>query len=237
MNNKGKFFVIDGIDGSGKGTQTKMIIQRLIDENFPLAVYDFPQYGKRSCTMVEDLLNGKFGAIENVSPYQASIFYAIDRYEASFNMKKDLLDGKIIISNRYVSSNQIHQSGKIDDQNELDKFLVWLEELEYGIFKIPKPDKVIFLNMPWQIAMELTKNKEARNYIQGIKKIDKAEESEEHQRRSYNRACSLVKRFDNWKEILCINEKNEIKSPEEINEEIYQILKTEILGYKTPKLL
>ena len=94
----GKLIVIDGIDGSGKGTQTKRLVRRLRDEDYSVETISFPQHGKRSCTMVDDYLMGKFGTPEQVGPYSASSFYALDRFAASFKMRKWMNQGKIIIS-------------------------------------------------------------------------------------------------------------------------------------------
>jgi len=230
MNTQGKFFVIDGIDGSGKGIQMKMLIERLLKEGLDIAVYDFPQYGKKSCALVEEFQNGKYGNVNDVSAYQASIFYAVDRFDASFRMKKDLEDEKIIISNRYVSSKQIHQSGKISDEKELKKFLTWLDDLEYGIFKIPVPDKVIFLNMPFEYAIKFARSKQTLSFVE-TGKVDiteKGEQSEEYQRKSYKQATNLLKRYPNWIEVRSVNDSG-LRTIEDINEEIYQILKREIL--------
>ncbi|MCK9466705.1 MAG: hypothetical protein M0P94_00010 [Candidatus Absconditabacterales bacterium] len=167
---KGKFIVIDGTDGSGKGTQTKLLVQRLKNSGYSVEIADFPQYGKKSAIMVEEYLNGKFGTAQEVGPYRASVFYAIDRYAASFEIKKRLEEGKIVISNRYVSSNMGHQAGKIKDPKERDKFLQRLEEFEYRLFAIPKPDKNILLYMPTEIGQQLVDKKGHRDYIGGQKR-------------------------------------------------------------------
>lgn len=216
----GKFFVIDGVDGSGKGTQTKILIERLKREGYDVMEVDFPQYGKKSAALVEEYLNGKFGSFDEVDAYQASIFYACDRFAASKNMKEHLKKGGIIISNRYTTSNMIHQSSKITDETELERFLLWLEDLEYGIFKIPKPDEVIFLNMPYEIGQELVGKKERRSYIENNKTHDIHEESKDHMKAAYDRACSLVGRFA-WNEIKCTDFQRNVRSIDDIHEEIY----------------
>jgi dTMP kinase len=102
---KGKFIVIDGTDGSGKATQTELLVKRLEAEGYAVVMADFPRYGERSAMLVEDYLNGKFGSAQEVGPYRGSIFFACDRYAASFQIKQWLEEGKLIISNRYVSAN------------------------------------------------------------------------------------------------------------------------------------
>ena len=116
---RGKLIVIEGTDGSGKGTQTGLLIKRLKKEGYKVMIADFPQYGQRSATMTEDYLNGKYGSAEHVGAYRASIFYACDRFDASFKMREWLKDGGIIISNRYVSASMGHQAGKIKNK-EID---------------------------------------------------------------------------------------------------------------------
>lgn len=224
--NNGKFFVIDGVDGSGKGTQTKILVEKLKSEGHDVLEVDFPQYGQKSAALVEEYLNGKFGEAADVTPYQASIFYACDRFEASKEMKEHLAKGGIIISNRYVSSNQIHQSGKIQDEVELNKFLDWLDDLEFNIFNIPKPDKVIFLNVPFKIGQILVGKKDLREYIETDATHDIHEADDTHMEQSYNRACSLVDKYDYWKEIKCENgTEDSIRSIEEISSEIYDLVK------------
>ncbi len=167
---KGKFIVIDGTDGSGKWTQTKLLIERLKNNWYDVELADFPQYGKRSAMMVEDYLNGNFGNAQKVGPYRASVLYAVDRYAASFEIRKWINEWKIVIANRYVSSNMWHQAGKIKDPVERDKFLKWLEEFEYWLFNIPRPDKNILLYMPTEIGQKLVDQKWHRDYVWGEKR-------------------------------------------------------------------
>lgn len=168
--NKWFFIVIDGTDWSGKGTQTKLLVDRLKSEWYNVEMADFPQYWKKSAWMVEEYLNWNLWTAEEVGPYRASVFYAIDRYEASKNIKQWLSEGKIVISNRYVSSNMGHQAWKIHDLKERDKFLDWLEDFEYNLFWIPKPDLNILLYMPTEIGQQLVDKKASREYIHGQKR-------------------------------------------------------------------
>ncbi|MBI4778894.1 deoxynucleoside kinase, partial [Candidatus Falkowbacteria bacterium] len=145
--NQGKFIVIDGTDGSGKATQTQLLAQRLERVGLNVAIADFPQYNTKSAGPVEEYLSGKYGSPEEVGPYQASIFYACDRYDASFKIKTWLAEGKIVISNRYVTANMGHQGGKISNLLEKKHFFDWLYQLEYEIFNIPRPDLNIILHV------------------------------------------------------------------------------------------
>ncbi len=172
---KGVFIVIDGTDGSGKATQTDLLAKKLRREGHKVRVADFPRYGERSATLVEDYLNGRFGSPKEVGPYRASIFYACDRFAASSQIRDWLDLGCVVISNRYVSANMGHQAGKIEDRSERNRFLKWLEELEYTIFGIPKPDLNILLYMPPDVGQRLVDGKERRTYTRRKRDIHEAD--------------------------------------------------------------
>ncbi|MDD3145143.1 MAG: deoxynucleoside kinase [Candidatus Gracilibacteria bacterium] len=210
------FVVIDGLDGSGKGTQVKLLEENLKKLGKKVKVLDYPRYGEKSSFFVEKYLNGGYG--KNVSAKQASIFYALDRYDDSFNLRADFETYDFIISNRYVSANMIHQTGKIVDEIERDEFLEWLEDLEFSIFNIPKPDKVIFLNVTPETSQKLVLKKSDREYLKDGKKMDLHEEDKNHLTNAYNAAIQVVKKY-NWTKIDCEFEGN-MRSIEEINSEI-----------------
>ncbi len=144
----GKLIVIDGTDGSGKTTQLKLLKEKLENEGYSVKETDFPQYNTKSAGLVEEYLSGKYGQADEVTPYQSSIFYAVDRFDASFKIKQWLKDGYIVLSNRYVSSSLGHQGGKIDNPLERKDFFNWLYDLEYQIFNLPKPDLSLILYAP-----------------------------------------------------------------------------------------
>jgi len=215
----GKFIVIDGTDGSGKGTQTNKLVEKLKQEKFSVEIADFPQYGQKSAALVEEYLNGKYGTAKEVGPYRASIFYACDRYAASFQLKKWLSEEKIIISNRYVSSNMGHQGGKIQDIKEREKFLEWIEDLEYNIFEIPKPDINILLYMPPEIGQQLVDKKGHRDYVNG-KKRDIHEADIKHLEEAAEAYKYIAKKF-NWIIIDCAPN-NQLRTIDEIHDELWQ---------------
>ncbi|MDD2907711.1 MAG: deoxynucleoside kinase [Candidatus Gracilibacteria bacterium] len=210
------FVVIDGIDGSGKGTQVKLLFENLIKLGKKVKVLDYPRYGEKSAFFVEKYLNGGYG--KKVSAKQASIFYALDRFDDSFNLREDLTNYDYIISNRYVSANMIHQSGKISDKKEREEFLAWLEELEFGIFGIPKPDKTIFLNVSPIMSQKLVLKKDERAYLKDGKKMDLHEEDKNHLENAHKSALEVVEKH-NWLKIDCEKD-GEMRSIEEINNEI-----------------
>lgn len=223
INKHGKLIVIDGVDGSGKKTQTDILVRRLIKEGYNVELADFPRYGERSAALVEDYLNGKFGDAKSVNPYAASIFFAVDRYAASSEIKKWLSKGKIVVSNRYVSANMGHQCGKIRTKKDRDNFLFWLNDLEFGIFNLPKPDKNILLYVKPGLGQQLVDKKGHREYIGGTKR-DIHEADINHLRDAAN-AYQYVANKYKWDIIKCFSG-TKMRHIEDISHEIWQKVKS-----------
>lgn len=167
--------MIDGTDGSGKATQTALLVKNLRRQGYKVKVEDFPQYGKRSASMVEDYLNGFFGSAKELGPYIPSIFYAVDRFAASKRIKKNLKNGHVVISNRYVTASMAHQGGKIGAPNRRKKFFKWLFELEFGLLGLPRPNLNIILHMPARVAQQLVDQKKQRVYTKKKRDIHEAD--------------------------------------------------------------
>lgn len=152
----GKIIVIEGLDGSGKSTQLQLLEQRFITEKTEFKKIKLPDYDDPSSTLVKMYLAGNFGTDANaVNAYAASAFYAVDRY-ASYKRHwgADYLGGKLILADRYATSNFIYQMTKLP-QNEWEAYISWAEDFEYNRFALPKPDSVIFLDMPVEISQKL----------------------------------------------------------------------------------
>lgn len=210
------FIVIDWIDGSWKWTQVWLLEDKLKDMWKKVKILDYPRYWNPSAFLVEKYLNWDYG--KNVSAKQASIFYAIDRFDDSFNLRDDLEDYDLIISNRYVSASMIHQAWKIKNKTEREDFLNWLDNLEYNIFSIPRPDKTIFLNVSPEMSQKLVLEKEDRDYLKWDKKMDIHEEDKNHLIDAWNSAMEIVEKY-NWVKIDCELDWN-MRSIEDINEDI-----------------
>ncbi len=223
---KGKLIVIDGIDGSGKGTQFELLLEKMDQLDIPVQTKDFPQYGKKSAGAVEEYLNGKYGDAKEVGPYRASVLFAVDRYDASHEMKKWLADGSHVICNRYVTANMGHQGGKIRDKEERMRYFEWLKELEFGIFDIPKPDLNIFLHVPPETAIELIEQKGFREYIGGEGK-DLHEGDLQHLKETEEVFLQLADIMPNAHIIYCAPE-GKLLSREEIHEKIWEVVRREI---------
>lgn len=152
----GKLIVIDGLDGSGKSTQLNRLQEYLQNTLNAYHHISFPDYDQPSSTLVKMYLNGEFGnSADSVNAYAASSFYAVDRY-ASYKKfwENDYVSGTPIIAARYTTSNAIHQMAKLPREN-WDEYLNWLEYYEYVQLGLPKPDKVVFLDMPLDVAQKL----------------------------------------------------------------------------------
>ena len=223
----GKLIVIEGTDSSGKETQTKRLFEKLEEKGLKVKKISFPNYDSPACEPVKMYLAGAFGEdAMKVNPYPVSTMYAIDRY-ASFKTawEKFYNEDGIIVTDRYVTSNMVHQASKIRDLDEKKQYLNWLEDLEYEKMGIPRPDLVIFLNMPTEMAVRLMA--ERKNKITGEEKKDIHERDKEYLKESHANACKIANIY-NWKEIKC-NDGERIKTIEEIGEEVFSLVEEVVL--------
>lgn len=197
----GKFIVIDGTDGSGKTTQLGLLKEALERAGHAVAVADFPQYNTKSAGPIEEYLSGKYGSSEEVDSYKASIIYAVDRYDASFQIRKWLAAGYIVLANRYTSANMGHQGGKIKNPLERKVFFNWLYDLEYKIFEIPRPDLTIILHVEAAIAQRLAHGR-ARQDWNG-KTTDIHENNLEHLQHAEAIYLEIAETFPDFRLIRC----------------------------------
>lgn len=224
MENKGQLIVIEGVDGSGKQTQTEKLYDRLKREGQRVMKVSYPRYDKESSAMVRLYLSGAFGNDpDSISPYIASTFYAADRY-ASYKEDYEAFykDGGIVIADRYTTSNMVHQAGKISDPRERRRFMDWLSYYEFNKMELPVPDAVFFLNIPPEINFRLMEGR--ANKITGEAEKDIHEKSPEHLIHAYQNALELIEKY-NWTEIVCVSE-GKLRSIEDIHEEIYERVMT-----------
>lgn len=228
----GKLIVLEGTDGSGKGTQFQFLLKRLKKEKIKTATLSFPQYGQKSAGLVEEYLNGKYGGKpELVSPYTASLLYALDRFDASFKIRAWLAAGKTVILDRYVDSNAGHQGGKIRDPRERKKFLRWLYAMEYEVLAVPKPDVVLILHVPAHLNQKLVDQKKSRTYIKKGKR-DIHEADLQHLRDAENSYLFLATEYpENHILIECMDH-DRLMSREEVHEMIWKALTT-VLSFRT----
>lgn len=224
---KGKLIVIDGTDGSGKATQVLLLVKRLKSEGKIIKVVDFPEYYKNFFgAFIGHCLSEQYYNFLNVHPKIASVLYAADRWESGDEMRSWLKKGYIVIANRYVGSNQIHQGGKIKNAKKRNDFIKWLDEMEYGVFKIPRPDITLYLSLPINIVLQLLKDRESskmkRAYLK--KKKDVHEADVNFLKNSIKSALKLEKEVSNFIKIDCAPE-GKILPREVIHEKIYEKVK------------
>ena len=223
---KGKFIVIDGTDGSGKATQAQLLVERLIGAGYKVKKIDFPRYEDNFFgRLIGRYLAGEFGTSAQVSPYLASVLYAADRFESSGQIKQWLDEGCVVVADRYVSANQIHQGGKIKNLKERKNFLDWLEKMEFGIFKIPRPQAVIYLDVPLALTGKLLKNNSAKSRKKYLRdKKDIHETDPVHLADAKRSAAGLVKKYNNWIRIDCVKS-GKLLSRESVGEIIWRVAK------------
>ncbi len=228
MQYKGKLIVIEGIDSSGKGTQTKKLINYFKKLNYSTASMSFPRHGKNFFgLMVDDYLNNKFGPASKFDPKLASVLYAADRFEVKDKLYQWLNQEKLIILDRYASSNKAHQLSKLKSSASKKSFLRWVDELEYKIFGIPKPDIVIFLDVSPTIVNQLIKERsgQGKQYIQG--KYDGHERDKQYLKKTYQAYMYLTRKYPNWHRVAC-SSNGKILTKDQIHQKIITLIESDI---------
>lgn len=213
---RGKLLAIDGNDGSGKHTQAEMLRTALIQRGLGVFLVSFPRYedsffGRE----LRRALDGDFGDFSTLHPHLASLLYAADRWVAKPVMLREMEHGAYVICDRYMSANQIHQGGKIPNKKEREKFLAWLDQMEFGEYKIPRPDISIYLDVPPSVSKKLMSDKTR----------DIVENNPKYLEDSHRSAQWLIQRDpERWLHVKCTR-RGLMRSREEIHTEIMEGLK------------
>ncbi len=152
---RGTFLAVEGTDRSDKDTQVTKLVERLEREGYQVATFDFPQYEKPSSYFIDEYQKGAYGSSAEVGPYTGSLFYALDRYQAAADIRDAINAGKVVIANRFTGSNMAHQGAKFDRSEHRRGYFIWLDNLEYEMLKIPRPDRSIVLRVPDEAAQSL----------------------------------------------------------------------------------
>ena len=218
---RGRLIVIEGIDGSGKSTQYRHLCEKLEKDGIPYAKIVFPRYDKDSSALIRMYLAGEFGTNPgDVNPFVASTFYAVDRY-ASFRADpwgKDYESGGLVLSDRYTTSNAVHQGAKLPDA-ELPTFFDWLQDLEYVKMGLPKPDLVIYLDVDVDVSLARMRKRQ----IETNTKADIHEQDAAYLERCLHTASRAAEHYG-WVTIPCRRDGREL-CMEEKNMEIYALLR------------
>ncbi len=215
----GKLIVFEGTDGSGKSTQFDLLTKAVERQNIPFHRLRFPQYAEPSSALIRMYLGGELGdSPDQVNAYAASTFYAVDRYASYVKVwGKVYEEGGLILSDRYTTSNAVHQAGKVTGA-ERPGFLAWLSDLEYTKMGLPKPDLVICLDMPTELACQLMRGREAQTNTQA----DIHEQDVDYLKKCRQMALEAAE-FYGWKVISC-GKNGGIRPVEEIHQEIMTLV-------------
>lgn len=199
-----KFIAIEGVDGTGKASQTKLLKEYLEDKGHKVATFAFPRYGKPSAALVERYLQGELGTEEEVGPYAGSMYYALDRFHAAPEIRKAISKGYYVICDRYVGSNMAHQGQKITDSDERKKYFEWNFKQEFEVFGIPKPDISFVLTLTPEVAQKFASREDKSGKGQDIH-----DSNISHLKRAaetYKEMCALFP--SDFIEIDCVPNKN-----------------------------
>ena len=213
----GKLIVIEGVsDGVGKTTQIKELYNKLVQSGKEVIYHHFPSYGSVGASLVEEYLKGNLGKREGIGPYAISSFYAMDRFYVYHNeLKKALNEGKIVLLDRYTTSNLIYQGSFFEDK---DEFLDYITDYEYNKLGLKKPDLVIFLKLDKSIAKELRKNRDTDGVEGDINEKDTV-----FLDKIYDNSLYVADKYD-FKVIECSKD-GVLRSIDDISREVYSIVK------------
>jgi dTMP kinase len=217
MAKSGIFIAFEGIDGSGKQTQVRLLEHELVSRGYPVYRTGFPQYESWFGKLVGHFLNGDYGSLDQLDPHVTALLYAGDRFEAKQTLTDALNQGKIVLADRYVGSNLAHQTVRAPAGDRAE-FIRWIEHLEYNIYGLPKEDLVLYLRVPPHEAQNLVNKKSARVYTES--KQDILEASLSHLQDAADMYDSLS-RGSPWATIQCYDAlRRSIRLPEEISADV-----------------
>lgn len=216
---QGRLIVFEGTDGSGKATQTALLCQTLAERGIPFRRLEFPRYREESSALIRLYLAGAFGSKpEDVNAYAASTFYSVDRY-ASYRQDWGPFyeNGGLVIADRYTTSNAVHQTPKLPPEQR-EQFLDWLFDFEYRLLGLPRPSRVVYLDVPTELSEQMMRRREQQTHTTA----DIHEQDE-----AYLRACresaELIVRRCGWEKISCA-QNGALRTAEEIHREVLQRL-------------
>jgi len=227
MTKRGKLIAIEGIDGSGKNSQLRLLHHELTTCGYSVYSTGFPQYESWFGKMVGQFLNGELGPLDKVDPHFSALLYAGDRFEAKSRIVTSLDRGAIVLADRYVASNLAHQTARVPAEKRAE-FLSWIEHLEYGIYDLPREDLVLYLRVPPQEAQSLVKKKSSRSYTDSTHDI--LESSIRHLEDAAD-MYDLLSKQSPWATIQCYDAaRGAMRMPEEISKDILSAVSPLLTG-------
>ena len=217
MPTSGLLIALEGIDGSGKQTQLRLLEHELTVRGHRVYSTGFPQYDSWFGRMVGQFLNGDFGPLESVDPHFTALLYAGDRFEAKPKLAQALGQGSVVLADRYIASNLAHQTARAPAAKRAD-FLNWIEHLEYNVYGLPRENLVLYLRVPPQEAQALVARKSARSYTGAKQDIQEASLS--HLADAAD-MYDLLSRRSPWATIQCFDSAHGgMRLPEEISRDV-----------------
>lgn len=226
----GLLVAIEGIDGSGKGTQARHLVDRLRQENFKTELFSFPRYSEtRFGAAIGTFLNGGFGPLENVHPQLAAVLYAGDRHESRGLLQASLQACDVVVCDRYVSSNLAHQGARLEEPAR-GELIEWIEAVEHEAFDLPHPDRVIWLDVPVDLAGTLIAKKTPRDYTD--KQADLQESDREYQQLVRDVYQDLAAERPGWQRIACVVG-GAVRPVEDIADDVWNVVAERLSGSET----
>lgn len=224
---RGKLIVIEGIDGAGKRTQADLLAGAFEQRGIPLVRFSFPRYESSFGHLIAQFLNGEFGPLSAVDAHFSALLYAGDRFEAKPELEEALHSGRVIIMDRYIASNLAHQAARVPSARRAE-FMAWLRQLEYGIYRLPAEDLVIYLRVPAQEGHRLVGLKSARSYT--AKQRDLQESDLLHLNEAA-RVYDELAQAPNWVTVDCFDSKSgKHRPPEKIHHDVIEAIDARVLS-------
>jgi dTMP kinase len=218
----GKIIAIEGIDGSGKGTQSRLLVEALQAEGKTVSLLSFPRYSDtRFGAAIGDFLNGRFGDLDTVSPWLISVLYAGDRFESKTTIEQAIAENDLLLFDRYTSSNIAHQGAKVQDA-ERDEIIRWIEEIEHDVFGLPRPELNLLLDVSVQTSQALIRRKAPRDYTEAA--ADLQESNVAYMTGVHACYQQLADRPD-WKKVAC-EDSSGVKPVEVIAKEVREAVRS-----------
>lgn len=216
-----RLIAIEGIDGSGKGTQSVRLEQRLRENGYRCRLLSFPRYRDTLFgRAIGEFLDGRFGALDEVNPFLAALLYAGDRFESREVLRESLAENDFVICDRYVPSNAAHQAAKLPESQQ-HELIEWIERIEFGVYALPQPDLVLLLDLPASEAQKLIAQKQARVYTE--KAADLHESDDEYLERVRGVYQRLADRDNRWHTIDCFQQ-GTLRTADEVSDRIWNVV-------------
>jgi len=221
-NSSAPLIAFEGIDGSGKGTQATRLHARLIEHGIRSELFSFPRYQSTFFgSRIGEFLNGEFGDLNELDPFLISLLYAGDRFESRERLLQARAQNEAVVLDRYIPSNLAHQSAKKsgDARSRLQE---WIQQVEYGIFALPRPNLVVLLDVPVDVSQELIQRKQKRSYTDLVTDLQESDMSYLEQVREIY--LELAESSDDWVAVSIVQD-GQLRSIEEIGTEIWDLVR------------